>query len=237
MLSQIVRPMVSTQIHLLANSKATRSTLVTTIAKWLGFLGVHAKVVNLDTTGERIRVSLTVGKPESCANTDWQKILQNLNGDCLKPAEESTLIPASIPPEPEITAKQSTLISASVSPEPEITAEESTLIPASIPPEHEIKFQRILAYVIQMGEPGEPTDWDVLYPQLKSLGLDESRLLGIKSALKVPQSIDRLVKNLDADVAAIALSQAATIAMLDRKVNHHEHQVMQTLLKAMSENC
>ncbi len=201
MLSQIVRPMVSTQIRLLANSKATRATLVTTIAKWLGFLGVRANVVNLDAAGEKIQVSLTVDKPESCARTDWQKILQNLNGDCLE------------------------------------TAEGSMLKATSIPPEYEIKFQRILAYVIQMGEPDEPTDWDVLYPQLKSLGFDESRLLGIKSALKVPQPIDRLVKDLDADVAAIALSQAASIAMLDRKVNHHEHQVMQTLLKAMSENC
>ena len=201
MLSQIVRPMVSTQIRLLANSKATRATLVTTIAKWLGFLGVHAKVVNLDTAGEQIHVSLTVGKPEACDRTDWQKILQNINRDCIE------------------------------------TTQESDLTAASIPPEHEIKFQRILAYVIQMGEPGEPTDWNVLYPQLKSLGFDESRLLGIQSALKVPQSIDRLVKDLDADVAAIALAQAASIAMLDRKVNHHEHQVMQSLLIAMSKNC
>lgn len=208
MLSQIVRPMVSTQIRLLAKSKATRATLVTTIAKWLGFLGVRAKVVNLDTAGEQIQVSLTVGKPESCDGTDWQKILQNLNGDCSPSQEYRTE-----------------------------TGGELIVTPISISPESETKFQRILAYVIQMGNPGEPTDWDLLYPQLKSLGLEESMLLGIKSALKVPQSIDRLVKDLDADVAAIALSQAASIAMLDRKVNHHEHEVMQTLLKAMSENC
>ncbi len=207
MLSQIVRPMVSTQIRLLANSKATRVTLITTIAKWLGFLGVRAKVTNLDTTGEQIQVSLTVGKPEACDRNDWEKILHNLNSDC----ETKENYPR--------------------------TAEESIVTPMSISSQSETKFQRILAYVIQMGNPDEPTDWDIIYPQLKSLGFEESRLLGIKSALKVPQSIDRLVKDLDADVAAIALAQAASIAMLDRKVNHQEHQVMQTLLKAMRENC
>jgi hypothetical protein len=207
MLSQIVRPMVSTQIRLLANSKATRVTLITTIAKWLSFLGVRAKVTNLDARGEQIQVSLTVGKPEACDRTDWEKILGNLNHD-RETIENDPL-----------------------------QAEESVLIPISISPQSETKFQRILAYVIQMGNPDEPTDWDVIYPQLKSLGFEESRLLGIKSALKVPQSIDRLVKDLDADVAAIALAQAASIAMLDRKVNHQEHQVMQSLLKAMQENC
>ena len=61
MLSQIVRPMVTTQIRLLSKSKATRATLVKTIAKWLGFLGVEARVTQLETAGNKIKVSLTVG--------------------------------------------------------------------------------------------------------------------------------------------------------------------------------
>ena len=80
-------------------------------------------------------------------------------------------------------------------------------------------------------------DWLIVSPQLEALGLEEATLLGIKSALKVPQSIDRLVKDLDADVAAIALSQAASIALLDRQINSGEYQVMQTLLDAMADNC
>ena len=47
--------------------------------------------------------------------------------------------------------------------------------------------------------------------------------MGIKSALKVPQNIDRLVKDLDAEVAAYALSQTATIALFDRQVNPEEN--------------
>jgi hypothetical protein len=38
MLSKIVRPMVRTQIRLLANCQATRPTLIETISQWLSFL-------------------------------------------------------------------------------------------------------------------------------------------------------------------------------------------------------
>ena len=62
-------------------------------------------------------------------------------------------------------------------------------------------------------------------------------LVGIKSALKVPQNIDRLVKDLDADVAAIALSQTASIALFARQVNPEEYRVLQTLIEVMTNNC
>jgi len=78
MLSQIVRPLVDTQIRLLANSQATQKTLAQTISSWLGYLGVRTEVTQLIPNSDRISVSLTVGKPESCAQKDWQKILDNL---------------------------------------------------------------------------------------------------------------------------------------------------------------
>ena len=59
-----------------------------------------------------------------------------------------------------------------------------------IPAEQEAKYYRILAYAIQMGYRGQATDWEKIYPQLQGLGLKESIILGVKSALKVPQSID-----------------------------------------------
>ena len=80
-------------------------------------------------------------------------------------------------------------------------------------------------------------EWSEIHPLLQRLRLDESMMLGVKSALKVPQSIDRLVKDLDADVAAMALSQTASIALLDRQINSEEYQVLQTLLNAMADNC
>ncbi|WP_346290067.1 hypothetical protein [Sphaerothrix gracilis] len=81
MLTQIVRPMVRTQIRLLAGSHATRPVLIKTISQWLGFLGVEAKVTQLAANSHQIQVSLTVGKPEACDLTDWQKILQHIRSE------------------------------------------------------------------------------------------------------------------------------------------------------------
>ena len=202
MLSQIVRPMVNTQIRLLAKSKATKITLIKTIAKWLGFLGVEAKVTQLDTVGDKIQVSITVGQPENSDRDDWQKILDHLSQDSSKTTE--------------------------------ITSDfDSSFIPA----DQEIKYQRILAYAIQMSDPDRDLEWSQIHSQLQELGLNDSMVSGVKSALKVPQSIDRLVKDLDADVAAMALSQTASIALLDRQINSGEYQVLQTLLDSMVNNC
>ena len=106
-----------------------------------------------------------------------------------------------------------------------------------IPPQQERKYQRILAYTIQISHQDSSIDWESIYPKLQLLGLEESMLMGIKSALKVPQNIDRLVKDLDGEVAAYALSQTATIALFDRQVNPEEYRVLQTLIEVMSNNC
>lgn len=198
MLSQIVRPMVRTQIRLLASCQATRTTLISTVAQWLGFLGVEAQVTQLDANGGRISISLTVNKPEACDTHDWNQILHNL--------------------EQGNSGRLSTLQN-----QPSITLQQQT------------KLQRLLAYLIQVGDSGTPANWDKLYPQLQTLGLDESMLLGIRSALKVPQSLERLLEGLDPDVAAIALPKAVSIALLDRQVNSSEDHALTALLKAMKQ--
>jgi len=66
MLSQIVKSLVQTQRSLLANSQATRLTLIEIIARWLGYLGVHAQVTHLASDQDKIQVALTVGKPDVC---------------------------------------------------------------------------------------------------------------------------------------------------------------------------
>ncbi len=195
MLSQIVRPMVRTQLRLLANSQATRSTLITTIAQWLGFLGVQAKVTHLDTDANQIQLTLKVGKPEACDTNDWQQILQNL--------------------------QQGELAIDAQAGEPALT------------PQQERKLQRLLAYIVQVGDPNKPVDWEYLSPQLQSLGFADEMLLGIKAATKIPQTLEQLVEGLDPDVAAIALSKAVGIALLDRQVNPMEDQALATLLEVM----
>ncbi|QZZ21287.1 hypothetical protein J5X98_02005 [Leptothermofonsia sichuanensis E412] len=198
MLTQLVRPMVQTQLRLLANSRATRSTLVSTVSQWLGFLGVRAQVTQLDSGADKIQISLTVDKPEACDPKDWQQILHNLH-------------------------------------QAESEADLLSTTAAKFTPQQQSKMNRLLAYLIQIGNPGEPIDWDALYPQLQSIGLDELTLMGIRSALKVPQSLEDLVEGLDSDVAAVALPKAVSIAMLDKRVNSSEDLALSTLLKAMRE--
>ncbi|MBW4583518.1 MAG: hypothetical protein KME42_28485 [Tildeniella nuda ZEHNDER 1965/U140] len=196
MLSQIVRPMVQTQIRLLANSRATRPTMVSTVAHWLGFLGVRAQVTHLDAGAGKIHISISVDKPEACDARDWQQILRNLNVA-------------------------------------ETEADAVVTNPAEFTPQQKGKMQRLLAYLIQVGNPDKPVNWEQLQPQLQSLGLHEETMLGIRSALKVPQSLDDLLDGLDSDVAAVALPKAVSIAMLDRTVNVSEDQALMSLLKAM----
>ncbi len=196
MLSQIVRPMVRTQIRLLASCQATRSTLIGTIAQWLGFLGVRAQVTQLNAgSDQKISISLTVDQPEGCDKQDWQQIVHNLNQETdANPAQDS---------QPPLT------------------------------PQQQSKLQRLLAYLIQAAEPEVRIGWEVWSRQLQALGLEESMLLGVRSALKVPQSLEQLMEGLDPDIAAIALPKAVSIALLDRRVNASEDRALTALLQLM----
>ena len=199
MLTSIVRPMVKAQIKLLAQTQATKITLVKIIAKWLEFLGVSAQVTHLDTVEGKIQVSLIVSQPEASEHQDWQRIIEN--------------------------------IKSSKTPQSELESEV-----LQIPTEQQSKYQRLLAYAIQINHTEGIVHWESIYPKLKLLGIEESVIGGIKTALKVPQDIERLVKDLDAEVAAIALSQTATIALFDQHVNPEEYRVLQTLIEVMSQN-
>lgn len=195
MLSKIVRPMVQTQLRLLANSQATRPTLVTTVAQWLGFLGVRAQVTHLDSSAGKIHIALTVDKPEACDEHDWQQIVKNLAAADGEAHHHLTI--------------------------------------ADFSPQQQSRMQRLLAYLLQVGNPGKKPSRDEVYPQLQHLGLDETMLLGVRSALKVPQDLDALIGDLDAEVAAIALPKAVSIAMMDHKVNRSEDLALTSLLNAI----
>jgi hypothetical protein len=200
MLSQIVRPMVQTQVRLLAHSRSTRATLVSAISQWLGFIGVQAQVSHLYADSGQIHISLTVDRPDACDPVDWDRILGNL-APCGSP-DYGTCAPAN---EHQFT------------------------------PHQQHKVQRLLAYLIQVGDPKETVNWDILAPQLQTMGFDQETLMGIRSALKVPQSLEDLVEGLDPDVAAIALPKAVSLAIMDRQVNHSEDQALMALLKAIKQ--
>lgn len=78
MLSHLVRPLVRSQIQMLAQTQSASGKLQGMIAQWLGYLGVRAEVKQLHTTGSQIQVSLLVSRPEQCGETEWRQILHNI---------------------------------------------------------------------------------------------------------------------------------------------------------------
>lgn len=198
MLTQLVRPLVRTQIQILASSEAAGSRLVTTIARWLGYLGVQAEVKHLKTDGDRIQVSLSVGKPEQCSEAEWKKILSNLNS-----AESS-----------------------------QSSGLEFTYQTMSAPQQR--KASRLLAHIIQVGNPEALQQWETLKPQLASLSMDADLLKSIHVALKVPQSLESLLDNLDPDITAFVLSRAIGITLIDRMITVDEDSALKAIYSALS---
>lgn len=79
MLAQLVRPLVRTQIQLLAQTQSASAKLVSMISQWLGYLGVRAEVNQLRTNNGKIQLSLTVSRPEQCTEDEWRQILSNIS--------------------------------------------------------------------------------------------------------------------------------------------------------------
>ncbi|MEO1069251.1 MAG: hypothetical protein AAFW95_09050 [Cyanobacteria bacterium J06638_6] len=92
MLVQLVRPLVRTQVQMLTQAQSASGKLVGMVSQWLGYLGIQAEVTQLQTTGNRIQVSLCVGKPDQCTEAEWQQILDNLNQEANTSPPEDTLL-------------------------------------------------------------------------------------------------------------------------------------------------
>lgn len=191
MLSQIVRPLVDTQIRRLASSQNTYSTLIETIARWLSYLGVQAQVTYLTRQSEKIKVSLTVGKPDLCNSKDWQQILDNLD-------PQKTVSPINC--YDQLTSDQRR------------------------------KLQRLFAYLIQISQPDKQNNFDLLSNSLNKLHLDDFMITGVKSALKVPQSVDRLLKQLESNVIALAFPQIMEIVLMHSQLNQETEIAVITML-------
>ncbi|MFZ4675524.1 MAG: hypothetical protein ACOYM4_07480 [Nodosilinea sp.] len=197
MLVQLVRPLVRTQVQMLAQAQSASGKLVGMVSQWLGYLGIHAEVTQLQTTGNRIQVSLCVGKPEQCTEAEWQQILDNLNQDVdASPAEDS-------------------------------------LTYTAMPPAQQSKVQRLLASILHASGQDPLKDWATLRPRLVVMGMEESMLVGIQSALKVPMPMELLVEQLEPEVAAFVLSKAINMALLDHQISQAEDTALKALLNAV----
>lgn len=197
MLVQLVRPLVRTQVQMLAHAQSASGKLVGMVSQWLGYLGIHAEVTQLNTTGDRIQVSLCVGKPEQCSQAEWQQILNNLNRDKTTTIEEDNLAYTSMS-----SAQQS-------------------------------KVQRLLASILQASGQDPIEEWAALQPRLVAMGMNETMLVGIQSALKVPMPMEVLVEQLEPEVAAFVLSKAIHIALLDQQISQAEDTALKALLNAV----
>jgi hypothetical protein len=197
MLVQLVRPLVRTQVQMLTQAQSASGKLVGMVSQWLGYLGIHAEVTQLQTAGDRIQVSLCVGKPEQCTEAEWQKILDNLNQDQ----------------------------------NPSIEADVLTYL--TMPPGQQSKVQRLLASILQASGQDPLTEWATLRPRLAAMGMSESMLVGIHSALKVAMPMELLVEHLEPEVAAFVLSKAIHIALLDQQISSAEDTALKALLSAV----
>ena len=196
MLVQLVRPLVRTQVQMLTQAQSASGKLVGMVSQWLGYLGIHAEVTQLHTTGDRIQVSLCVGKPEQCTQAEWQQILNNLNQD-------------------------------------KTTIEADALAYTAMTPTQQSKVQRMLASILQASGQDPVAEWVSLRPRLLAMGMEESMLMGIQSALKVPMPMEVLVEQLEPEVAAFVLSKAIHIALLDQQISQAEDTALKALLNAV----
>lgn len=107
------------------------------------------------------------------------------------------------------------------------------LIYAKMSQRQQSKVHRLLAHVIQVGNSQAAQSWDDLQPQLAALGMEESMLMGVKAALKVPAVLDSLLDGLETDVAAVVLSRAIGIAMMDDCINSDEDTALKAIYGAL----
>ncbi|MEM9007887.1 MAG: hypothetical protein AAGE59_30790 [Cyanobacteria bacterium P01_F01_bin.86] len=197
MLARLVRPLVRTQIQLLAQTQSANSRLTGMVSQWLGYLGVQADVTQLNTDDGRIQISLAVCKPDQCSENEWCQILTNIernNGTASNGAE--------------------------------LTYGEMSRAQQS-------KVHRLLASVIRAGDKNAVQSWDSLQPRLAMMGMNETMLVNIKSAMKVPAMLDSLLEDLEPEVAAYVLSKAIGIALMDREINQDEDTVLKSIYRAI----
>lgn len=95
------------------------------------------------------------------------------------------------------------------------------------------KVHRLLASVIRAGDKNAMQSWDSLQPRLAAMGMHETMLVNIKSAMKVPAILDALLEDLEPEVAAYVLSKAISIALIDREINQEEDTVLKSIYGAL----
>ncbi|PZD73060.1 hypothetical protein C1752_02879 [Acaryochloris thomasi RCC1774] len=106
---------------------------------------------------------------------------------------------------------------------------ESELTYANMPSDQQRKVARLLTCVIQAGNPETVPDQDILQQRLLKMGFDESLVLEIKAAVKVPGVFEPLLEDLEPDLAAFVLSKAIGIALMDQEISQKEDSALKAI--------
>lgn len=97
------------------------------------------------------------------------------------------------------------------------------------------KVTRLLACVIQAGNPETALDGNSLQRRLIAMGLEEPLVLEIKSALKVPGVFEPLLEDLEPDLAAFVLSRAISIALIDLQISQQEDSALKAIYSVLEQ--
>ncbi|NEP19539.1 MAG: hypothetical protein F6J97_22045 [Leptolyngbya sp. SIO4C1] len=192
MLDRLVRPLVRTQIQLLAQTQSASTRLISMISQWLGYLGVQAQVTHLKAQDGKVQIALAVGRPQQCSEQEWQQILHNIE-------QHSN------------------------------TAEPAELTYAAMSRAQQIKVHRLLAHVIQAGNPDTALNDSDLRQRLQAMGMDAVMVSEINTAMKVPTLLEPLLSDLEPEVAAFVLSRAIGIALIDREISQDEDSALKAI--------
>lgn len=95
------------------------------------------------------------------------------------------------------------------------------------------KVHRLLANMIHAGDKNAVQSWTSLQPKLVALGMNNTMLMNIRSAMKVPVLLDSLLQDLEPEVAAYVLSKAINIALIDKEINQDEDTVLKSIYGAL----
>ncbi len=106
---------------------------------------------------------------------------------------------------------------------------------AKLPSAQQRKVTRLLACVIQAGNPETSLEGDTLHQRLLTMGMDPELALEIKSALRVPGVVEPHLDDLDPEAAAFVLSKAISIALIDRQISPAEDHALKAIYGALEQ--
>jgi hypothetical protein len=97
------------------------------------------------------------------------------------------------------------------------------------------KVTRLLACVVQAGNPETSLGGEALHQRLLTMGLEPALALEIKAAVRVPGVVETHLEDLEPEAAAFVLSKAIGIALIDSQISPAEDQALKSIYGALGQ--